>query len=407
MNFQRFTVLFGILSLLVMAGFGFEILRPQLPQVYAAQDCESKSCNTDDINCLNDKKACWEGNIAEAQQQSITLQSTINLLNGQIQLQQLEVNQTEAEISLLNQQIIDLTGRISGLEVSLDRLSEILVERVQQHYKRQTTTPVGLLLFANSLNSFLSQRHYVQLAQQELSQNMQEAENQRFSYDQQKQLKEDKQAEVAAKRDLLKTQQADLTRQKSDQQVLLTQTKNNEAQYQDQLAKTLGEINAIQDIIAGKGDETQVGEVEEGKNIASIIVGASACSTGTHLHFEVVKDGAHRNPAEYLRSIDAIWRNTPDDSFGFGGDWNWPVNNPAQINQGYGMTYYARVHRAYGGAPHTGIDIVSKDLGNYTVKAVKKGTLYRGSIPCGSGLLRYVRVDHGDNVFTYYLHINY
>ena len=192
------------------------------------------------------------------------------------------------------------------------------------------------------------------------------------------------------------------------EQFLLNQTKNNEAQYQKELEKTLAEINAIQSIIAGKGNESDVGEVKEGDKIASIIAGSSTCSNGTHLHFEVVKGGVNYNPAGYLKSIDAQWNNSPDGSFSFTGDWNWPMNNAAKINQGYGMTYYARVRRAYGGAPHTGIDMASKSSGDYTVIAVREGRLFRGSIPCGGGSLRYVRVKHKDSdISTYYLHVNY
>ena len=71
------------------------------------------------------------------------------------------------------------------------------------------------------------------------------------------------------------------------------------------------------------------------------------------------------------------------------------------------MTWYARVRRAYGGAPHTGIDMVSKD-GNLTVKTVKDGVAFRGSIKCGNGQLRYVKVEQKeDGLSTYYLHVNY
>ena len=50
--------------------------------------------------------------------------------------------------------------------------------------------------------------------------------------------------------------------------------------------------------------------------------------------------------------------------------------------------------------------MVNRD--NYTVKAVKKGTLYRGGISCRGGTLQYVRVDHADDEYdTYYLHVNY
>ena len=71
------------------------------------------------------------------------------------------------------------------------------------------------------------------------------------------------------------------------------------------------------------------------------------------------------------------------------------------------MTYYARVRRAYGGNPQTGIDMASKSL-DLTVKAVQDGEAYRGSIRCGGGSLKYVKVDHKDSeIDTFYLHDNY
>ncbi len=73
------------------------------------------------------------------------------------------------------------------------------------------------------------------------------------------------------------------------------------------------------------------------------------------------------------------------------------------------MTCFARPgcyskNGAYGGAPHTGIDMVSKD-GNLNVKAVKDGVLYTGAIGCGGKSLYYVKVEHKDsNLSTLYLH---
>ena len=233
------------------------------------------------------------------------------------------------------------------------------------------------------------------------------AELQRVTYDEQRLQKETKQTEVEKKRTQLERERGTLAKEKQDQQHLLNETQNNEAQYQKELAVTLNELNAIQSIIAGNGSESTAGAVKQGERIASIISGASTCSTGTHLHFEVTKNGVTFDPAGYLKAISAQWNNSPDGAFGFGGEWDWPVNDPAKVNQGYGMTYYARVRRAYGGAPHTGIDMASKSS-DLTVKAVRDGTLYRGSIACGRGQLRYVRVKHNDSdISTYYLHVNY
>ncbi|HEX7017398.1 MAG TPA: hypothetical protein VF209_00625 [Patescibacteria group bacterium] len=363
----------------------------------------------DYLNCNREKQQCWEGKIQEARNAQITLNNTISILNGQISVQELQIDQTETEISQLEKQITALSERIDGLNLSLDSLTGVLVKRVTEHYKRSYVNPLLVLLTKGSLNSVLSEYKYLQLTQQQTAEAMQRAETQRITYDEQKTLKEETQTELESKQAQLVQQQTTLTRQRAEQQYLLTETRNNEAKYQSELAKTLAELEAIQSIIAGRGNESEVSDVNEGDRIATIIAGASACSTGTHLHFEVAKDGVHRDPASYLQSIDATWSNSPDGAFGFGGGWQWPVNDPARITQGYGMTYYARVRRAYGGAPHTGIDMVSKSAGNYAVKAVRKGKLYRGSIPCGGGLLRYVRVEHTEDsgISTYYLHVNY
>src|SRR5690606_973654 len=173
--------------------------------VLAAESCNGITCSkeSDDETyqkCMSEQIACWQGKVSEARDKSVTLQSTITVLNGQINIQQLKVNQTQAEIDSLEKQIVDLSDRLAGLDVSLDKLSSALIERVQEHYKRQTTTPLGLLLFSDSLNNFLAQRRYLQLAQEHLSENMQQAETQRLDYDLQKTLKEEKQLEVESKK---------------------------------------------------------------------------------------------------------------------------------------------------------------------------------------------------------------
>lgn len=375
--------------------------------------CEKYDCDKDDdeneyLSCIAKKKSCLENKLSEVRSEKITLTNTINIINGQISIQQLEIDQLTSEISSLEGQIKLLSERISGLALSLDQLSAVLVSRVRAQYKKHHISPLDVVLRARSASAALTQYKYLTYASRQTAQAMERAELQRIDYDNQKQLKEEKQTELEEKQTVLEVKRNQLSKQKGEQQYLLQETNNSEAQYQKELAQTLAEITAIQSIIAGKGSESKVGSVDEGDAIASVIVGASSCSTGTHLHFEVSKNGVNRDPASYLKPASISWSNAPDGSFGFGGDWDWPVKDAARITQGYGMTYYARVRRAYGGAPHTGIDLVSKS-GSTDILAVADGTLYRGSIACGGGLLRYVRVRHKDDssISTYYLHVNY
>jgi peptidoglycan hydrolase CwlO-like protein len=397
---RRFIVILALLISLFSGG---------VTPVIAREQCENISCSDTDLDCVNHKKSCWENSITEAQQQALSLENTITLLNSQIQLQQLQVSQTEAEIAQLEAQIGQLRTQISGLEASLDQLSTLLVQRVQAQYKRQTTSPLSLLLFTRSLNNFLSQQHYLKRTEQELSQNLAQTESQRLDYAAQKNLKEHKQLEVEQKRLLLKNQETELAQQKADQQQLLTQSKNNKQLFERELEKTVAEARAIQAILAGLGKESEVGQVEEGQVIASsIITGASACSTGTHLHFEVARDGIDQDPASFLKSAPITWlTNSSDPHFEFTGSWNWPIDEPAVVTQGWGMSYYARIGR-YGGFRHTGIDILSRN-NSLRVLAVKPGKLYRGSYTgCPEGTaLTYVKVQHEDATTTYYLHVNY
>lgn len=407
MSFKKLKSKLAILILgLFLSLFDFNGLKPQL--VYA-QSCEEIQCNDKEklLECNQEKQHCWEEKISQTQQAQVSLKNTINILNGKISLQTLQIEQTIAEIDQLNQEITELSQRIHGLSLSLDRLSSILIERIQATYKQKQTAPLLALFAQQSFNDFVTELKYLKLAQNQTVYAMQQAETQRLEYDEQKTIKENKQTELEAKENKLKQQQTQLTQQKADQQFLLTQTRNSESRYQEELAKTLAEIQAIQSIIAGNGNENKIRDVNEGEKIASIIAGASACSTGTHLHFEIVKDKSHTNPASLLKNVDVTWYNSPDGPFGFSGNWSWPINNPAIVTQGYGMTSFARTG-FYGGGPHTGIDMLSKSQSDLSIVAVKGGELYRGSIACGGGMLRYVKVKHKDSDYsTYYLHVNY
>lgn len=395
-----------ITTVLVVCLFGL------LSNVVYAQDACSQTCTKEGdndnayINCINDKRACLESKIKETQSQKQTLSNTLSVISGRVAVQELQIKQTEAEIDRLQREIVALTERIEGLNLSLDRLSTILVERIQSHYKASRISRLLTTLSGDSLSDALTKSAYIEETGRQTAEAMGRAESQRIQYDEQKLIKEVKQEDVEKKQTQLESERAVLARQRQEQQFLLTETQNNEQKYQAELAKTLAEVSAIQSIIAGKGSESEGAEVKQGDRIASVISGSSTCSNGTHLHFEVVKNKLNQDPAAFLKPISVTWNNQPDGSFGFGGDWEWPLNNAARITQGYGMTYYARVRRAYGGAPHTGIDMVSTS-GDLAVKAVKDGKLFRGSIRCGGGLLRYVRVEQSDGLNTYYLHVNY
>lgn len=372
--------------------------------VARAQSCEEKdSCDKNSENysaCLSDLVNKCQEELKKARLEANTLQSAINIINGQIRIQGLKIQQTAAEIEQLEKEITNLSERIEGLGISLDRLSGTLIKRIRESYKQSRLPYKNNLFAADSFNNFLSQYRYINLAQEQTLELMKRTELQRLTYNQQKELKETKQLEVEKLRQNLQSQKNLLDAQKASKDALLAETKNNEAIYQQKLTEAQAELAAIRGIIAGLGKEVKIEDVKKGDRIASIIQGRSACSTGTHLHFEVVQDGSRKNPFDLLKSTNLIWSNADKEQNGTG-SWDWPLNTPIRVTQGYGLTSYSS---RYVNDLHTGIDIVS---GDGVVKAVEDGELYQGSMKCGGGNLSYVRVKQNNNFSTYYLHVNY
>lgn len=342
----------------------------------------------------------YEQEIQKLQSQATTLSNQIAQYDAQIRLTSLKIQQTEEKISLLG-------GRIDQLELSLQALSRAFMNRVVYTYKiSRLHKPAIMLVTSPDLNSVFSSYHYLKKIQESDHDLLVRLENAQVAYEEEKETQEDLQKE-------LEEQNKVLSVQKAAKANLLAQTKNDEKRYQQLLAAARSEFEAIQAILAGKGEEEEVGKVSVGQRIASVIQGASCNSSGSHLHFIVRQNGSTHNPFNYLKSVDyencsgSFCGSSDGDPFNPGGSWEWPVNPKIKFLQGYGSTWAVRntwVGKIY--SFHNGIDISGSSP---EVKAVKDGTLYRGSYSGSGGCrLRYVRVDHDDSdLDTLYLHINY
>lgn len=386
---RRFTLLISLIfctSLLVL----FQV------SSISAQSEEEK------LKKLSEQISEYQKQISLLQNQANTLSNQIAQFDAQISLTQLRINKTEEEIG-------DLGGRIDELEVSLGSLSNAFSNRVVETYKMaRVGESILMLLSSDNVTQAVSRYHYlrrIQEADRDLMLKLQRAQN----------VYVDQKSRLEKLQEQLETQKQELDGQKKAKGRLLEVTKNDEKKYQQLLSASRAEIEAIQAIIAGRGEESEAGKVNEGNKIASIIQGPSCNSNGAHLHFIVSENGQTKNPFNYLKGgIDyenctgSSCGSSDGDPFNPSGSWNWPISPKISYSQGYGSTWAVRnswVGRIY--QFHNGIDIDSESSAD--IKAVRAGTLYRGSYAGSSGCrLRYVRVDHDDsNLDTFYLHVNY
>jgi len=344
----------------------------------------------------------YEQEIGRLKNQATTLTNQIAQYDAQIRLTSLKITQTEEKIFLLG-------GRIDQLESSLTSLTDAFASRVVRTYKMsRISQPYLFLMSPSELNEKVSSFHYLKKIQEADRDLMLRLENAQLLYEEEKTEQERLQEELEQQKNVLGAQKAAKAN-------LLEQTKNNERKFQNLLASARSEFEAIQAILAGRGEEEEVGRVSEGQKIATIISGASCNSSGDHLHFIVSSNGNAQNPFSFLRGgVDhencsgSSCESTDGDSFNPSGSWNWPANPKIRFTQGYGHTWSIQntwVGRIY--SFHNGIDFNSKSSSE--VKAVKSGVLFRGSyVGSGGCRLRYVRVDHDDSdMDTFYLHVNY
>ncbi|MCL4354681.1 hypothetical protein M1349_04430 [Patescibacteria group bacterium] len=374
----------------------------QTPTPTSAPDTSEKAKQ------LQEKIKEYEAKVKDLQGQVKTLSSQIAVMDNQIKLTQYRIDSVKEQLLNLSVDIDTATKKINNLEKDLSGLTQVLINRIVATYKVGSAQSFEVLVASNNMSNFFTRLNYLRIAQAHDKKLIYDTQQAKIDYANQKNIFEEKKSKVELLKKELEGYTLQLDQEKKSRQKLLQVTQNDEENYQDMLARARAEYQAILGISAGYGSETEMGDTREGERIASIISGVSACSSGTHLHFEVHNNGGTVSPTGYLSSQDVNWdlgcfNGSCDGSFGFSGSWRWPINGKPTITQGFGMTAYARTG-AYGGASHTGIDIVSDDL---SVISVKDGKLYRGSIRCGGGYLRYVKVKQADGIDSLYLHVNY
>lgn len=396
-----------LLFLLVISFAALLVLFPVSynPTISFAQSTEEIS------NQLRDKEAeiqKLEESLANAKNQEKTLKSQLNLVDGQTKVTELKIEETDLKIEKLKREINDLSTRIVRIGATLDTLSEILLQRIIQTYKySNATSTIDLLFSSRGFADLIEKVKYIQVAQAYEKQKLYELQATKMAYNDQKQDKQTRQTEAEKLSKDLEVYKAQLDRQKKEKEELLNVTKNDEAKFQALIAQLRADTESLQRALGGGG--VQLGDRKKGDRIAS--VGNSGCSTGSHLHFEVMTP-AHIENGTIVGSGNKVDPKTYIDS----GQFIKPVNEyngndcsqgNTTCNNGDISTRFHQWYNVLGGSYHTGLDIA--DYYGAPIYAVADGTAYLFSDTRACSLTgtvgKGIALDHHNGIVTLYWHI--
>lgn len=363
--------------------------------IVIASECDDKQGQ--------EKVTCLENKVKDLTSQTKTLSSQISIMDSQIRLTEARIETNKKEILNLTLDIDTATKKISSLQDSLNKIAEVLINRIVATYQAGRVHPLEILLSSSNAPNLLARLNYLRIARDHDKKLMIDVQQAKNDYANQKEIFENKKKKIESLKLQLEAYSKNLEQQKVAKQQLLIATQDDETRYQQLLAQARAE----RAVVFGGGTDSYLRDVNQGDTIGFIASHSISpgCSSGAHLHFEVQKDGSVQNPNNYLKSANFSYDYGSDSYSYYGtinpsGDLPWPLNEPVVIHQGYGSHGFAQ--NFYSGGIHTGIDM---DSSSSSVKAVKSGKLYGGSYSCSNGKLYYSKIVHDSGLVTWYLHV--
>ncbi len=226
------------------------------PPLSLAANCDPSSCSNlaDDQRqpCLNDQISQCTTQLETARKQENTLKSQLSIIDGQTRITALKIDETNFKIEKLKREISDLRGRIEKISLTLDSLSQILLNRIVQTYKYSDIGTIDLLFSSHGFADLIERIKYVQIIQAYHKKKLYELQATKFTYNDQRQDRQTRQAEAEKLSKDLEVYQKQLENQKKQKDDLLKATQNNESTYQKLLAQAQAQLAGFERFTQGK-----------------------------------------------------------------------------------------------------------------------------------------------------------
>jgi peptidoglycan hydrolase CwlO-like protein len=223
-----------------------------------------ESCGTQD-ECKK-KIAEYEQKLSGIREEKGTLASQIQYFDTQTYLTQLRISDAQQRVNKLTEEVASLSGKIEGLDTSLNYVSKLLIKKIAEDYKRRDVPILNLVIDPGNAPTLINRMKYAKTTQENDQRLAVQVQQAKLNFEDQKTKREEKAVELEKLNAVLEEQKAALDVQKQQKQQLLAETQNSEAVYQNLLAKAKAELAGFSSFVqsAGGGGLTSFGSGSNG-----------------------------------------------------------------------------------------------------------------------------------------------
>jgi len=244
------------LTILTMLLFGF---------IFLAKNSEAVEYKMGDLNNvetwqinqdINDKRSeiqelrrqidIYQKNISAKQKELGNLSSQISTLNESIAKINLEIEAAELEIETINLKIENTQLKINAKEEEINKQKEILAEVLRSlHRQQQKNSLLEILILNDNFSDFIADLERLEDVQDNLFEGVEELQEIKLALDSDKGALENEKGELDALNNILEGKRGTLDGQKTVKFSLMSNTRGQEAKYQELLNQAKEEQEQI------------------------------------------------------------------------------------------------------------------------------------------------------------------